>query len=216
MKTHTYAANERVKSCASFPSPRSPLTPTPPIKIPFCAPSLWLEYYSLLRDLESACLSPDWARAAEQLWKQWRSRGELWLVGEAGEIWDPQARFPCQRTACGIWASRGQAQRWRACLRAGGSPSLAWLELSGTLSSETILSFASLIPSMFSGLLHKHSVARQPWSLLSSWIPGNCPGKFTGVHLQLMLSMEPVLLSGPGFPSRSTPPLSVCLVHLIF
>ena len=69
-----------------FPSPCYPLAPTPPIKIMFCAPSLWREYYSLLCDLESACLSPDWAAATEQLWKQCRSWGELWLVGELGNL----------------------------------------------------------------------------------------------------------------------------------
>lgn len=71
-----------------------PLSPIPPINILFCASSFWPWYYSLLCDLELACLSPDWAEAAEQLWKQRRSWGKRWLVGEAGEIWDPPGPVP--------------------------------------------------------------------------------------------------------------------------
>lgn len=91
---HICSANKGAKSFVSLPSPCHPLSSTPPVKILFCALSLWSEYYSLLHDLESACLSPDWAEAAEQLWKQWRSWGKLWLVGEAGEIWDPPGPVP--------------------------------------------------------------------------------------------------------------------------
>ena len=92
--THIGSANKGAKSFVSLPSLWHPLSSTSPIKILCCAPSLWPEYYSLLCDLESACLSPDWAAAAEQLWKQWRSWGKLWLVGEAGEIWDPPGPVP--------------------------------------------------------------------------------------------------------------------------
>lgn len=124
ISTRICSANKGVKSFVPFPSPCHPLNPTPLIKILFLAPSLWPEYYSLLRDCdsESACLSPDRVGAAEQLWKQWRSWGKLWLVGRAGEIWDPPGPVPMSAHSL-----RNVGVTWASLLPSWGSPLLAQL-----------------------------------------------------------------------------------------
>lgn len=133
-------------------------------------------------------------------------------MGEAGEIWDPPARFPRQHTACRIWVSRGQAQSWRPAPKRG-------LPLAGTGTARTLwhplfrnCSFFPLSYSMFLGLLHKHSVARQPSSLLSSWIPGNSvQANSLECAYSWCCAQSQLSCLALGLPSRS-PPASVLYV----
>ena len=194
-----------------FPSPCYPLAPTPPIKIMFCAPSLWREYYSLLCDLESACLSPDWAAATEQLWKQCRSWGELWLVGELGNLGparlvshvSTQSAEPGYHLA-GLSLGRpvpklGAPHHW--CCSCSLAPSLQ----KGCL-------FPHIIPCTSLGPLHKHSVARQISSLLSSWVPASSV-QANSEECTYSWGCPPQQLSSlaPSFPARNPPASALCI-----
>lgn len=188
-----------------------PLIPAPSIKIMFCAPSLWPKYYSLLCDSESACLSPDWAGAAEQLWKQCRSWGELWLVGEAGEIWDPPGPLPTPAHSPQNLGITWHCSALAVPLPSWGSPSWVPLFFSGTLSPDRQGLF-SLIPSTSLGPLHKHSVARQPSSLLSFRISANSV-QANSEERTYSWCCPPSQLSplAPGFPARNLPASALCI-----
>lgn len=72
-------------------------------------------------------------------------------------------------------------------------PGRSFSSLAPFLQKQFLIFFLS--PSMSSGLLHKHSVARQPSSLLSSWIPGN----------SVQANHQSVLLSGSRFSHQKHP-----------
>lgn len=83
--------------------------------------------------------------------------------------------------------------------------------------SRTSLCFCFLflkILSMSSGLLHKHSVARQPSSLLLSLISRNSVQANSWEHTYSQCCLPSQLSSlTPGFPTRNTPVIElVCLI----
>lgn len=133
-------------------------------------------------------------------------------MGEVGEIWDPPGPYPM--SVHSLW-NRGIP--WPRPALAGLPPS--WTPIIGAALTlwhplfRNGFFFSFLIASESSGLLHKHSVARQPSSLFSSWIPGNsvqansleCPYSWY-CPLSQLFSLAPFF----GEPS------SICLVHLIF
>lgn len=112
--------------------------------------------------------------------------------------------------ACRIWLSHGQDEPHQACSQAG-SPHHGCHSrfLAPSLQKQDI--FFLLFPPHPPGWLHKHSVARQPSSLLSSWIPGNSVQANSQECTYSWCCLWSQFSSlAPGFSTRNPP--GICLI----
>lgn len=129
-------------------------------------------------------------------------------MGEAGKSGTHQAYFPRQHTVCRIWVSHGWAQPWQARPQAGAphhwrcSCSLAPSLQKGYL-------FPHIIPCTSLGPLHKHNVARQTSSLLSSWVPANSV-QSNSEECTYSWCCPRHQFSGPKFSCQKSPQLLPC------
>lgn len=123
----------------------------------------------------------------------------------SGGSWDPPGPVPMSaHKPVEYGCHMGRLSHTRPAPRLGLPIMGAALSLSATLSPESGYFFL-LFPPRPPGCLHKRRVARQPSSLLSSWIPGNSvqanSQECTFSHFSSL---------APGFPTKNSP--GICLV----